>query len=263
MTLLPLIVMLLAAAQAPSPVSPAFEVASIKPSALRDTRMRIIWPRGRFSSANATMRQFVGAAYVLPAFRIEGGPGWFDTDRFNIEATVAADTVMAQPRGMPEAIRLMMQTLLADRLMFAAHWEKKPQTIYMLVRTKPGGASGPNLQKSNADCAALFAGRRPGDPLPPVALCGNQRTPGRWTAGSLPMTQLADTLESMLQQVVVDRTELAGAFNVDLTWAADPATAPGPSLFTAIQEQLGLKLEATKAPVDVLVVDRLERPSAD
>jgi uncharacterized protein (TIGR03435 family) len=87
--------------------------------------------------------------------------------------------------------------------------------------------------------------------------------PGKLTAGSLLMTQLADTLESLLQQVVVDRTGLDGRFNVDLTWAPDPTTDAGPSLFTAVQEQLGLKLEATKAPVDVLVVDRLEKPSAD
>jgi len=105
------------------------------------------------------------------------------------------------------------------------------------------------------------AGR--GGPLPPIALCGNQRVPGKLTAGSLLMTQLADTLESLLQQVVVDRTGLDGRFNVDLTWAPDPTTDAGPSLFTAVQEQLGLKLEATKAPVDVLVVDRLEKPSAD
>jgi uncharacterized protein (TIGR03435 family) len=258
-----LILALFAAAQAPAPDGSAFEVASVKPSASRDTAMRIVWPRGRFSAANVTMQQFVGAAYTLPPFRIEGGPGWFNTDRFNIEAKVSADAVIVQARGMPEAIRLMTQRLLADRFMFAAHWEKKPQTIYALVKAKPDSPLGPNLQKSNVDCASLFAARRLGDPLPPIAVCGNQRAPGKLTAGSLLMTQIADTLESLLQQVVVDRTGLVGTFNVDLTWARDPTTDAGPSLFTAVQEQLGLKLEATRAPVDVLVVDRLEKPSAD
>jgi uncharacterized protein (TIGR03435 family) len=225
--------------------------------------MRIIWSRGRFSATNATLRQLVGAAYTLLPFQIEGGPGWFDVDRFNIEATIGADAVIVQTRGMPEAIRLMLQTLLADRFRFVAHWEKKPQTIYALVKAKPGGELGPSLQKSNVDCGALFAARRPGDPSPPAALCGNQQGAGKLTAGSLRMTQLADTLESLLQQVGVDRTGLDGAFNVDLTWAPDTTTAAGPSLFTAIQEQLGLKLEATKAPVDVLVVDRADKPSAD
>ena len=263
MSILPLVIALLAAAQPPVLDTPAFEVASIKASAARDTAMRIIWPRGRFSAVNVTMRQFVGAAYTLQPFQIEGGPGWFSADRFNIEATVGAEAGIVQVRGMPEGIRLMMQTLLRDRFMFASHWEKKPQTIYALVKAKPGSPLGPNLQKSNADCAALFAAVRRGGPLPPIAVCGNQRLSGKLTAGGLLMTQLADTLESLLQQVVVDRTGLDGTFNVDLTWAADQTTDTGPSLFTAVQEQLGLKLEAAKAPVDVLVIDRLEKPSAD
>ena len=250
----------LVAAQA---ATPAFEVASVKPSAARDTAMRIIWPRGRFSAANVTTRQFIEAAYMLPPFRLEGGPGWVGADRFYVEATVPADAVSTPARGMPEAIRLMMQRLLADRFRFVAHWEKKTQTTYSLVVAGTGRPSGQNFHRSSVDCAALFASRQPGGPLPPVAQCGVQRSTGRLVLGGYSTAQLSDTLQSLLQQTVVDRTGLSGAFDVELTWSPDPASDAGPSLFTAVQEQLGLKLDASKGPVDVLVIDRVEKPSAD
>src|SRR4051812_8786841 len=92
-------------AQVPPPAGPAFEVATIKPNPSRETAYRIIWPRGRFSAVNVTVRHLVEAAYVLPPFRIDGGPGWLGADRFNVEATVSADAIVtpAQP-GLPEAV---------------------------------------------------------------------------------------------------------------------------------------------------------------
>jgi uncharacterized protein (TIGR03435 family) len=258
-----LVAVLVATAQALPANGPAFDVASIKPSAARDTAMRIIWPRGRFSAVNVTMQQFVGAAWVLPGFRIDGGPGWFATDRFNIEATVAADAQPAPGRGMPDAIRLMMQRLLAERFKLAAHWESRPQAIYALVRTKPSGALGPGLRKTNVDCPAVFDAYRRGGPVSALAPCSVQRGPGKLAAGGYILSQFTDTLSSLLEHIVADRTGLAGAYDIDLTWSPDPTTDSGPSLFTAIQEQLGLKLEPSKAPVEVLVIDRLEKPTAD
>jgi uncharacterized protein (TIGR03435 family) len=241
--------------------SASFEVASVKPSTARDTAMRIIWPRGRFSAVNVTTRQFVEAAYKVEPFRVQGGPGWLTANRFNIDATIPTDAVIVQARGMPDAIRAMMQRLLADRFSFLAHWERKQQTVYALVLARRDRQLGPHLQKSEVDCAALFAARRQGAPLPNPSVCGVQRGPGRLVAGAYLMAQLADTLAASLQQVVVDRTGLAGAYDIDLTWSPEQTGESGPSLFAAVQEQLGLKLESTKAPVDVLVIDHVDRPT--
>jgi uncharacterized protein (TIGR03435 family) len=241
----------------------AFEVASVKPSASHDTLMRIIWPRGRFSAVNVTTRQFVEAAYKVEPFRVQGGPGWMSADRFNVDARIPADAVIVQARGLPEAIGLMMQQVLANRFMFAAHWEQQQRTVYALALVRPGGLPGPGLRRSYADCAALMAAARQGTPLPDLSLCRVQLAPGKLVAGAYLMTQLADTLASSLQQVVVDRTGLDGVYDIDLTWAADQTTESGPSLFTAVQEQLGLKLQPTKALVDVLVIDHVEKPTPD
>jgi uncharacterized protein (TIGR03435 family) len=242
---------------------PTFDVASVKSSVSRDTAMRINWSRGRFSAINVTTRQFVEAAYKMESFKIQGGPAWITANRFNVEATIPADAVMVQRRGMPDTIHVMMQRLLADRFRFVAHVEHKQQTVYGLVEARANGELGPGLRQSHADCAALFDAARQGAPPPPSSLCGVQRAPGKLVAGAYLITQLADTLALSMQQVVVDRTALKGVYDIDLTWAVDQATDAGPSLFTALQEQLGLKLQPTKAEVDVLVIDRVEKPTPD
>jgi uncharacterized protein (TIGR03435 family) len=132
-----------------------------------------------------------------------------------------------------------------------------------LVLARPKGPLGPSLRASHADCSSLIAAARQGAPLPPLSLCGVQRAPGKLIAGAYLMAQLADTLASSLQQVVVDRTGLDGVYDIDLTWAADQTIDSGPSLFTAVQEQLGLKLKPTKGPVEVLVIDHVEHPAED
>ena len=226
--------------------------------------MRINWSKGRFSAVNVTTRQFVQAAYKVEPFRLEGGPGWFNTDRFNIDATIPAFAVIVQTRGMPDAIQAMMRALLADRFMFRARWEEKQQKAYDLVLARRDGQLGPHLRKSPTDCQALFAAaRQQGGPLPAPSVCGVQQAPGRLVATSYLMAQLADALTSSLEQKVIDRTGLAGGYDIDLTWAADQATDPGPSLFTALQEQLGLRLESTRRATEVLVIDHVERPTPD
>jgi len=229
--------------------SPAFEVASIKPNTSGTTSMRINWSRGRFSAVNVTTRQFVEQAYKVEQFRLEGGPGWFNTDRFNIDATIPTDAMIVQTRGMPDEIRAMMQALLADRFMFRARWEQKQQKAYDLVLARRDGQLRPHLRKSPTDCQALIAAaRQQGGPLPAPSVCGVQLVPGKLVATSYLMAQLADILTSSLEQKVIDRTGLAGGYDLDLTWVPDQTTDPGPSLFTALQEQLGLKLESTRRP---------------
>jgi uncharacterized protein (TIGR03435 family) len=179
----------------------------------------------------------------------------------------------------------MLRTLLKDRFRLAAHNETRELPAYALVMTRSDNAFGPRLRRSEVsevDCAARRAAIRrreqvaPQQPgRPPV--CGSGRTvPGKISAVGWPMEQLVNALTPFAGRVVLERTGLSGLFDVDLEWTPDqlPRQPPddpeplridpnGPSLFTALQEQLGLKLESTRGPVEVLVIDRAEKPSAD
>jgi uncharacterized protein (TIGR03435 family) len=274
-----------AQAQSTAADGPSFEVASVKQNKSGDAFMRIGGPPGRFNATNMPLRQLVQLAYQIQPFQLEGGPGWISSDRFDIVAKTDGNLPPQTP-GVPGPIQLMMRTLLADRFKLVLHHETKEQAIYALVMARADGKLGPQLKKSETDCAALAAARGRGaepsaPPTPGVRpQCGMMIFPGSLSAGGLPLSQFAANLSGNLQRIVVDRTGLTGSFDVDLTWTPDqmpqqqgprPPGAPefppidpnGPSLFTAVQEQLGLKLESTKGPVDVLVIDRAERPAED
>jgi uncharacterized protein (TIGR03435 family) len=275
-------------AQAPATDAPSFEVASVKPNASGDGFMRIGGPPGRFAATNVPLRQLIQMAYEIQPFQLEGGSGWISSDRFDIVAKT--DTSLTPPvPGVPGPLQLMMRTLLADRFKLVVHHETKEQAIYALVLARADGKLGPQLKKSETDCAAMAAAARgrsgppPAPPAPGVRpQCGMMMRPGGMSAGGFPLSQLVASLSANLQRVVVDRTGLTGTFDLDLTWTPDqmPQRAPGagdgpiqfngvpidpngPSLFTAIQEQLGLKLESTKGQVDMLVIDRAEKPAGD
>jgi uncharacterized protein (TIGR03435 family) len=185
---------------------------------------------------------------------------------------------------------MMLQSLLEERFKLKVHREVREQPIYALVAAQSLGRLGPHLAQSNVDCqAAAVAGRKSpsAPPAPPKPgerpQCGTHMGFGEIRGGARPLTLLASMLAQVVQRPVVDRTELAGGFDFDLRWTPDtlPARPPGtpadqpfrmngveidpngPSIFTAVQEQLGLKLEATRGPVDVLVVDHVERPTPD
>jgi uncharacterized protein (TIGR03435 family) len=193
----------------------------------------------------------------------------------------------ANPNGPPPALALMLQTLLAERFKLAVHNDRREMPIYALVLARRDGKLGPQLRASATDCAALMAATRArGGPPTPCAPgerppCGLRMFPGNFSGGSATITQLTNALARFVSRTVVDRTGLTGNYDVDLQWTPDqmpqglrgdaPPGAPplptidpnGPSIFTAVQEQLGLKLESTKGPVDVLVIDRAERPTDD
>jgi uncharacterized protein (TIGR03435 family) len=273
-------------AQTPATDAPSFEVASVKPNTSGDGFVRVGGPPGRFSATNVPLRMLIQMAYQVQPFQLEGGPGWIGTDRFDIVAKVGGDVPAPPGPGVPGPVQLMTRTLLADRFKLVVHRETKEQAIYALVLARADGKLGPQLKPSTADCAAVAAAR--GRSGPPPALpapgvrpqCGMMVRPGGLSVGGLSIAQFATNLSGNVQRVVVDRTGLTGAFDVDLTWTPDqipqgrgnlppgaPALPPidpnGPSLFTAIQEQLGLKLEPTKGPVDVLVIDRAAKPTDD
>jgi uncharacterized protein (TIGR03435 family) len=278
-------------AQAPQTPAgaPAFEVASIKPNNSGDGRTMMQNQPGRYVATNVTLRLLIRNAYQLQDFQITGGPSWLASDHFDINAKVPDEfRAMAPPApgSGPGPLQLMIRALLVERFKLVVHNETKDSPIYALILARADGRLGPGLKKSNVDCAAVFAaGRARGGTMPPPPQpgermqCGMRVGPGNLMGGGALMPQFANTLGMFAGRIVVDRTGLQGAYDVDLTWTPDqmpqrPPGAPdgpvqfngvaidpnGPSLFTAVQEQLGLKLDSQRGPVDIVVIDRAEKP---
>ncbi len=235
-------------------VNPSFEVATIKPTP-PGTQGGGSGPSpgGRFTAHNLPLSGLIGGAYGLNRNRMENVPGWLDTDRFDIMAK-------ADMEGTPNKAQVtaMLRKLLADRLNLRFHLVKKEATIYALTVQ----SSGSKLTPSTSD---------PNDPAPPG---GMTRQPGHWhvTALNVNMEGFAAGLQgNVLDQPVIDRTGLSGRFDITLDWAPDEFQSAGnppsdndaafPDLFSALRNQLGLKLERTKGLVDILVIDHLEKPS--
>jgi uncharacterized protein (TIGR03435 family) len=268
--------------QAPAAAAPAaFEVASVKPNKSGDNRVMFsIQPGGRFTASNVQVRQLIANAYDMQMFRIEGGPAWIGSERYDIQAKAEGATELTRDRLAP-----MLRALLADRFKLAAHTEKRELPVYALVLARGDGTLGPNAAPSAVDCAAMFAGRRGGGPPPAPPQpgeriqCGMRIGPASIEAGGVPMAEIARVLSQQVGRVVIDRTNVTGNVDLKLEFAPDfqgrggPPDAPGgaappspgdaPSLFTALQEQAGLKLESQRAPVEVLVIDGIERPTED
>jgi bla regulator protein blaR1 len=254
-----------------------FEVASVKPHKSDDQRVTMVaQPGGRFTATNITLPFLIRTAYRLQDDQISGGPDWLASDRFDIVAK-AEDSVP------PTQLLSMIQTLLADRFKLALHHDTKELPIYALVLARSDGTLGSQLRRN--DCVRDDT-RRPTPPPdatqpPPCGSISNGF--GRLTLRGTPLAQVLQFLSPAVNRVVVDRTGLIGNFDLDLTWMPNnlPQRAPGtpadqpirvngvdvdpngPSIFTAVQEQLGLKLESTKGPVDVLVIDHVEQPAPD
>jgi bla regulator protein blaR1 len=277
---------------APDIGSPAFEVASVKPNKSVDGRRGGSFAPGRFNQTSVTLRQLIQMAYGRQAFdvrEISGGPSWIDSDRFDIVAKADGDLralYLPDGKGSPGLAYLMLRTLLAERFRLVVHAETRELPVYALVMARRDGRTGPQLRRSDVDCAAITAasaasvaktGRLPASPGPGKGPpCSIGPRPGHLTGNAASLSQLAAVLSSSVNRVVLDRTGLTGAFDLNLDWTPDqpppPTDAaraidrpadPGLSIFTALQEQLGLKLESTKGPVDVIVIDRAEQPTPD
>jgi uncharacterized protein (TIGR03435 family) len=266
--------------------APAFEVASIKVNKSRDSFKGVQVQRGQFIITNLTLRELIGTAYeIAPPLRkarMTGGPSWMDADRFDIVAKVEGNPTVTQRL-------VMLRTLLAERFKLAVKAETRDMPVWALVMTRADRKLGPQLRKvPDVDCLALRAASRglpppiPANPLagPP---CIMRADPGVITAAAVTMTDLIRVAfpRVVRDRVVIDRTRLLGSYAVNVEWtpeaepfasAADlppglpvpPApTTSGVSIFTALQEQLGLKLEAARAPVETLVIKRADRPTED
>jgi bla regulator protein blaR1 len=256
-----------------------FEVASVKRNPGANPKVSIgMMPGGRFDAANVTLRQLIRNAYQLQDSQILGGPGWLDADRFDVVAKAegdAGDFFEAEKRGTPSRWQLMLRSLLSERFKLVVHTESKELSIYALMAARSDGVLGPSLHRSG-DCKAPGAdGRAQARPTDPPA-CGMRIFPGTILAGSVSMGQFANLLSNLVGRLVVDRTGFADNFEFTLRFTPDqmpagfgkkaeaiglaPADPDGASLFTAIREQLGLKLDAQKGAVDVLVIDSAAHP---
>jgi len=260
-----------------------FEVASIKPNTNPGpgviTGIIRPLPGGRLS-ANAVLPRFIiQFAYAIRPYQISGGPDWINSAHYDIEAK-------AEGNATPQQIRLMTQSLLEDRFKLKAHRETRELPVYDLTVSRSGLKL---LSPKEGSCVTPDPNGPPLVPAPgqaPTPVCGAAVvtiTPSgaRILGGKVSMASLTPTLSNLLGRTVIDKTGFTGTFDVDLQFAPDqalavlpppgppgapgataPATDPaGPSIFTAIQEQLGLKLDSGKGPVEVLVIDSVEKPT--
>jgi uncharacterized protein (TIGR03435 family) len=256
----------------------AFDVSSVKPA-----RPDVLVRRGLLCGFGAdrfmglgTLQWFIACAYqIAPARALQEileRPKWVDEDLFEITAVTAPG---AMPGSLTERLA-MLRALLTERFKLVVHRVTKEVPMYALVLARRDRRLGPQLRQTEADCAAWIAQGRQGAP-PPISgdlPCGRGRVDRTSIQGTImTLQQLTNLLSPRVERPVEDRTELRGTFNLKLQWrpdqhaqlpmSTDVATIPDylpTSIFTALQEQLGLKLESTKGLVDVLVIDHVERP---
>ena len=236
------------------PAPPAFEAASIKPAGPGRVGSGLNLFPARIRMVNASLKFCIQAAWNVKDFQVSGSTGWMDAVRYDIEAVAASPF-------KPGEYRAMLQTLLAGRFGLAIHREIQDKNGYVLV----AGRNGPTLPPPTEDPDIVF-GRTPSGAV-------------TLKATSASMSQLAGALSSTLGATVVDRTRIEGRFDVSLQYTPDPTrqplvtksgmpmapppadAVPGPTIFEALQEKLGLKLEARKVPTEVIVIDHAEKPS--
>jgi uncharacterized protein (TIGR03435 family) len=266
--------------QSPSTtLPPSFEVASIKPNHSGAQQIMIMFRPGTFTTKGTTVKLLITIAYGVKEFQVSGGPGWINTDRFDVDGKMS-DTEVEYLNKLPPdqqstRMGLMVQGLLADRFQLKVSHATKDLPVYALVVAK----NGPKLHEA-----------KPGDTYPNgikgldgVAHPGIMRMgPGQINGQALQMRQLATMLSQILGRDILDQTGLKGQYDINLQWTPDvgegmmfgehagpkppgdnpaPPESTGPSIYTALQEQLGLKLDSTKGPVEIIVVDHVEQPS--
>ena len=226
-------------------------------------------------------------ALQKPDYQIVGAPGWVDTERYSIRARASGGTPAA-------AVMVMLANLLKDRFQLATHLETRELPIFHLVMARSDGRLGADFKPTAAECRATIAERqaaaRRGDPPPPLSPslfdpkarpCGVSRVDSGVAVGiGRTVAQISLTLSDLVGRTVIDKTGLTGLYDFTLKYAPEPGRYAGPtgpppdaatpaidpnisSLSVALQEQLGLKLDGARGPVEVLVIDRIERPSPD
>ena len=248
----------------------AFDVVSIK----RNTRgpqspagMRTL-PDGTLIMTNQPIRSIIMTASPVPAREVEGLPHWAMTEQYDVTAKPPAGSTREQRSQM-------WRTLFAERMKLVAHVEEREQDAFALVLARPDGRLGPQLERSTLDCSPRPAGSAPPPPQPPPSAndirsrCGMMMGPTSIVSGGMMMANLAQSIGGFAGRLVNDRTGLEGFYALTLNFSArrlgaSPEPAPiddAPEIFTALQEQLGLKLQPERSVVPVFVIDHIERPS--
>lgn len=228
-----------------------FDIVSVKPNKSDDTNLRLdIQPGGRMVAANMPLLQFIRAAYTLQLSQIVGAPSWVERERFDIVALTTQDLsapTLWKP-GLFAPVQLMMQDILFDRFKLKAHTEARESDGYALILREPGSHVG-KLRVHVESCTPTT--------------CGMQIGPGSVRASGVPLPQLAELLSQLTDRLVLDTSGLDGAFDFGLEWTPEGTPGDGPSLFTALQEQLGVRLESRMVPRSRLVIDSIARPDPD
>jgi uncharacterized protein (TIGR03435 family) len=242
-----------------------FGVASLKPntSGMPGYSVRVL-PAG-LTARNITLKRLIAIGYSVTDYQIFVSLPWLDSAGFDLEARSAGPTDLSH-------VRPMVQSLLNDRFKLKIHRETRELPIYSLTLAKSGGKLGAGLVESAAGACGPVNAESP----PSAAACGTVTPgPGRIRGQRGRISQLADRPSTILGRTVVDKTGLTSVYDMELTYTPDPSMTqqlppgfpgsdvPGPSLFTAVQEQLGLKLTAGKGPVEVIVVDTAEKPAVN
>ena len=261
------------------PGLPAFEVATVRENTSGDPRSRIDVVNGRFSAINMTLRELVSIVYPTDggrfrhASQLAGGPGWFNSTRFDIIALAGGFrgdtnkpgfTATDAERESVERVRLMMRRLLAERFKLRLRSEMRQMPIYELVLVNTGGQLGPAMKRSTTDCQLEW--KKQGMPDARGTACGSIQGArgGQATGHAAEIGPFVRDLYDWSGRPVVDRTGLTGRFDFTLNWAPEGSPdSDAPSLFTALQEQLGLRLQPARGAVDVLVIDSVERPAPE
>jgi uncharacterized protein (TIGR03435 family) len=253
--------------QEPAGDTAVFEVASIRPNVDPSVQLGVRPVTSNRFSAVATVKMLVQMAYGFPNTlfdgQVVGGPGWASSDRFEIDA-VFSGSISATPGGPPVRLFAMMRALLVDRFKLQVRREQRQLAIYDLVLDRPTGALGSRLTRSDGTCLPITSATGPITDFGPF--CGFKRVaPGVISAKGGTLESLAGALAFLpdVQRVVRDRTGLSGQFDFDLEYTVGTGgdAQAGPSVFTALKEQLGLALRPATGPVDVLVIDNVAPPT--
>jgi uncharacterized protein (TIGR03435 family) len=253
-----------------------FDVVSIKPfDASGGAKPRSETRGTRHDSFGLPLRWLVAQAFrvSLDGSRLVGLPEWVDTERYAIAGTI--------PDGVPvSALPVLMTNLLKDRFRMVSHTETREMPVYNLVLARSDKRLGPSLKETSAECRAAIEARlaapQRGASTPTAPTASGACPPpglnvGLLSQSGIQMATLAQGLIQLVGRPVIDRTGLTGYYDYTLTWMPEPGLGPpgppvdpdAPNVFTAVQEQLGLKLESARGPVEVVVIDRLEKPTLD
>jgi len=236
----------------------SFEAASVKPSPPGQRGYSNPQPAHGFLTAkNVTLKQLILDAYQIQEFQLVGGPNWLDSARYDVTAKAATET-------SKQEVYKMLQEVLADRFHLTIRRESRTLPMYDLVL----GKNGPKIHASEAGTCPEVKDQTREHPCGGFSIRNRREVFGE----RVTMQQLADTMSLFVNRTVLDKTGLKGVFDVKLSWTPDEGQRPGqespdaptpdsngPSIFTALQEQAGLKLESKKGPVEVLIIDRAEK----